>query len=151
MTDEAAAPARIYTWSWKRALAYEGDDVVLVRISLGKPKWISQRVADAIPYIPELAPQGCFHLKADAAFRGCYLKRLAKTGVERIEQQIQRIRRANEDRPLVLLCYEDHPSQCHRGDFAAWWLKQTGELVPEFEPATTTEQPVKPFQADPLF
>lgn len=32
-------------------------DIVLVRISLGKPKWLSNDVAEQFPYISELAPQ----------------------------------------------------------------------------------------------
>lgn len=135
---------RLFTWSWRAALDYDGDDIVLVRISVGKPKWLHPAVASAFPYIAELAPQGCFHLKADDAFRGCYLKRLADFGAERIERRFQTLRDRTGGLPLVLLCYENHPSQCHRGDFAEWWLKQTGELVPEFAPRTTRDRPAPP-------
>lgn len=142
--------SRIFTWNWREALNYEGDDIVLVRISLGKPKWLNAAVAEQMPYIGELAPQGCFHLKSDAAFRGCYLKRLSGYGAERIERRFLKLIELHGGLPLVLLCYEPHPSQCHRGDFAEWWHEQTGELVPEFNPEMTTRQPAEP-SAEPLF
>lgn len=144
MSTQPTGRPRLYTWSWKRALDYDGDDVVLVRISLGKPKWLAPRIASEFPYIPELAPAGGFNIKDAAEFRNFYWERLDRFGVERIEQKFAELLARSEGRPLVLLCYERKREDCHRYDFAVWWERQTGERVPEFD-----AQEPEPAQAEP--
>ncbi|NBJ88141.1 YopX family protein [Acutalibacter sp. 1XD8-36] len=62
-------------------------------------------------------------------------------------RELQRFERLGKD--VVLLCYEDirkgPDDWCHRRTFADWWLKNTGEALPElFDP---TPDPSKPRQA----
>jgi hypothetical protein len=153
LTTEPAAKPRLYTWSWRNAAAYKGGDVELVRISIGRPRFMAAQRVNEIPYMPELAPLGgLFHIEDAAEFRTAYWERLDGLGVARIEARFARLLEQSEGRPLVLLCYEHDPKDCHRSDFAVWWEKETGERVPEFAPAPEQDQPqaVEP-PADPLF
>jgi len=123
---------RLSTWYFRAALKANPEGVVLIRISLGKPRWLNPRVAAAMPYIEELAPAGLFHVEDDAEFDRRYRDRLDGFGVELLERRFAEVAQANGGRPLVLLCFERDRRDCHRGMFAQWWLEQTGEIVPEF-------------------
>lgn len=116
-----------------------------VRISLGTPKWplgfnIDAEMADLMPF----GLLNKFERYED--FEAAYFARLKQKGVQRILSQLQRFERLGKD--VVLLCYEDirKPDDwCHRRTFADWWLKNTGEAIPElFDP---TPDPSKPRQA----
>ncbi len=52
-------PCHLFTWFWKDALKYEGDDVVLVRTSIGSPRWVPKEVTGAMEAMHELMPYGC--------------------------------------------------------------------------------------------
>ena len=122
-----------------------------MRTSLGKPKWLAPAVADAIPYLKDLAPVGLFQVRDPDEFRRRYCERLGRIGVERIERRFHELIDANDGKPLVLLCFERHRQDCHRGDFAAWWEERTGEVVPEFHASLLTpEPPVDPQGCLPL-
>jgi len=123
---------RLYTWSWRAALDTDLAGITLVRISLGRPKWVATDRIEAIPYISELAPVGrLFHLEGDE-FELRYREHLDAVGVERIDRRFRDVASAYGEQPLVLLCFEKSPADCHRGSFARWWQERTGELVPEF-------------------
>ena len=116
-----------------------------VRISLGTPKWpigynLDAEMKDLMPF----GLLGKFERYED--FERAYFERLDQKGVQRIFSQLQRFERLGKD--VVLLCYEDirKPDDwCHRRTFADWWLKNTGEAIPElFDP---TPDPSKPRQA----
>jgi hypothetical protein len=147
-------PFRLYTWHWRAALAEDrSDELVLVRISLGKPRWISPQIAAAIPYVSDLAPYGIFTKDRDVPldeFERLYRIRLNSKGVDVIEQQFRHLREANGDLPLALLCYEATPDQCHRGMFATWWLEQTGEVIPEYRPESPASDDPEPSQTSLL-
>ena len=135
---QASTPAprtegRLYTGSWRHLAVYERAALVPVRTSLGLPKWLPDTGARSYEYMVELAPVGgLFHVEDPAEFRAGYRERLDSVGVERIERRFQGIAQQHDGRPLVLLCFENDPRDCHRGDFAGWWLERTGELVAEF-------------------
>lgn len=117
-----------------------------VRISLGTPKWpigynLDAEMKDLMPF----GLLGKFEQYED--FEKAYFDRLNQKGVQRILSQLQRFERLGKD--VVLLCYEDirkgPDDWCHRRTFADWWLKNTGEAIPElFDP---TPDPSKPRQA----
>ena len=117
-----------------------------VRISLGTPKWpigynLDAEMKDLMPF----GLLGKFERYED--FERAYFERLDQKGVQRIFSQLQRYERLGKD--VVLLCYEDirkgPDDWCHRRTFADWWLKNTGEALPElFDP---TPDPSKPRQA----
>lgn len=116
-----------------------------VRISLGTPKWPIGYNLDA--EMPDLMPFGLLNkFEQYEDFERAYFARLDQKGVQRILSQLQRFERLGKD--VVLLCYEDirKPDDwCHRRTFADWWLKNTGEAIPElFDP---TPDPSKPRQA----
>ena len=116
-----------------------------VRISLGTPKWPIGYNLDA--EMPDLMPFGLLNkFEQYEDFERAYFARLDQKGVQRILSQLQRFERLGKD--VVLLCYEDirKPDDwCHRRTFADWWLKNTGEALPElFDP---TPDPSKPRQA----
>lgn len=117
-----------------------------VRISLGTPKWpigynLDAEMKDLMPF----GLLGKFERYED--FERAYFERLDQKGVQRILSQLQRFERLGKD--VVLLCYEDirkgPDDWCHRRTFADWWLKNTGEAIPElFDP---TPDPSEPRQA----
>ena len=124
---------RLYTGSWRKLAAYERAGLVPVRTSVGLPKWLPDTQARSYDYLPELAPTGgLFQVDDPVEFAARYRERLVSIGVERIEQRLQALAGQHDGRPLVLLCFEADPADCHRGDFADWWLARTGEVVPEY-------------------
>ena len=115
-----------------------------VRISLGTPKWPIGYNLDA--EMKDLMPFGLLNkFEQYEDFERAYFDRLNQKGVQRILAQLQRFERIGKD--VVLLCYEDirKPDDwCHRRTFADWWMKQTGEEIPElFDPTRTPQKPVR--------
>lgn len=140
MSDEH--PHRLYTWHWKAALAAElTDQAVLVRTSVGKPRWLSPQIADAIPFVSQLAPYGLMKVEPWAEFERRYIERLEHHGTGAIDWEFERIHEMHGQRPLILLCFEESPDICHRGVFARWWLQETGEAVPEWGAAPAVDKP----------
>lgn len=48
--------------------------------------------------------------------------------MDRLREQFQAL---DDGRPLILLCFERHPADCHRRRFAKWWELHAGEIIPE--------------------
>ena len=129
-----SARPRLFTSSYRQALASE-EELVVVRISIGKPKWLAPAVADTMPFVRELAPFGAFHIEDAKTFERLYRERLDEKGVARIESRFQAIARQRPGVPLALCCFERDPADCHRSSFARWWLERTGEVMPEHSAA----------------
>ncbi len=119
---------RIFTSCWSnRALA--DVDAVKVSISRGQPSWpVGFRYRRAMLLAPS---RETFALRDDADFEASYLAGLEEIGVERITDLLTKIGAEEGSRPLVLLCFEADPGQCHRSMFARWWTAKTGQRVGE--------------------
>ena len=121
---------RLFTSSYRAALASD-EALVVVRISIGKPKWLAPATADAMPFVSELAPFGAFHIEDAETFERVYRERLDRAGVGRIEARLCAIAEPRPGVPLALCCFEPGAADCHRSSWSRWWLEQTGEAVPE--------------------
>lgn len=116
-----------------------------VRISIGTPRWPLGYKLDG--EIKELMPFGMKDIEDKETFRPLYYDRLEKFGFERIDAQLKRYQSLGKD--VVLLCYEDvrkgPHNWCHRSVFADWWLKETGEVIPELKDVSKfiPEKPVE--------
>ena len=114
----------------------QGDGYYPVGISIGKPRFPTGY--DIREQCYALAPKG-FMLKMEyEPYREAYFQKLEDIGVDKIIGIVQRLeaRASDEDKDLVLLCFEDirKPDQwCHRTLFAEWWLAHTGEVIEELE------------------
>ena len=65
-------------------------------------------------------------------FTSPYMEHLDRVGIDLITQKLEKFTAMGKD--VVLCCYEDvrKPNEwCHRLVFAEWWLKQTGQTIPE--------------------
>lgn len=67
----------------------------------------------------------------EEAYTRIYRAQLERIGLEEIQAQLTR--KAEGDKPLVLLCFEKPGEFCHRRIFAAWYLEKTSQEVPELE------------------
>ena len=103
--------------------------------------------------IIDIAPtRELFNVYDREAFTAPYMAHLDSVGFENISAQIQKYVEYGKD--VVLCCYEDVrlPDEwCHRLVFAEWWLKKTGEVIPELKDesplkvkAKTVSVPVEP-------
>jgi Protein of unknown function, DUF488 len=106
-----------------------------VRITLGKPRF---RLAYEYEEIRLLAPPPrVFALQDREEFEAAYRQHLDAVGAERLRQVFERVSGEHGGRRLVLLCFENvlAGESCHRRMFARWWKEQTGQDVPELDPA----------------
>jgi hypothetical protein len=127
----ATEGGRLYTGSWRHVLAYDARGLVPVRISLGAPRWLPGS-AHRWPAIRELTPVGSlFHIEDAVEFEAAYRRHLNRAGVVSIDRRFREIAAQHEGRPLVLLCFEADPADCHRSTFSRWWLENAGESVKE--------------------
>jgi hypothetical protein len=121
----------LYTGSWRHVIAYERAGLMPVRISLGAPRWIPGS-ADRWPAVRELMPVGSLFAIEDAAdFELAYRAHLDRVGVPAIDRRFRGLSAHHQGRPLVLLCFEVDPANCHRSTFAHWWLERTGQPIRE--------------------
>jgi hypothetical protein len=144
--------AKLYTAAWPAALAAE-PAVQVVRISLGKPKWIDPERAAAYPAIDSLMPHGLLDLSWPE-FEVRY-RQLLDLRAPQIEWAVTNLldQQGRPDRPLLLCCFEKDRCTCHRGLFAAWWGRQTGEAIPEWGGAKPTQMTMTeedPSTGDPI-
>lgn len=102
-----------------------------VGISRGTPKF---RVGYKYRIMRELAPsRGSFGLADPQAFDEAYRQGLEELGLDRILGKLARISQEAGSLPLVLLCFEALPGDCHRGLLAAW-LREHGVEIRELAP-----------------
>jgi hypothetical protein len=112
---------------------------VPVRITLGKP-W---RFGFDHEEIRLLAPTPqSFRLEGEE-FEREYRRRLDGIGVERLRTIFEDVAGRHENARVCLLCFENvlKGELCHRRTFADWWHRQTGEFVPELDPAEFGAEP----------
>lgn len=114
---------------------------VPVRITLGKPRF---RLGYEYEEIRLLAPPPrVFALRDEAEFKAAYRQHLDAVGMERLRRVFERVGGEHSGQRLVLLCFENvlAGESCHRRMFAQWWKEQTGQDVPELDPARFDPQP----------
>lgn len=102
-----------------------------------------ERAGNIIDIAP---PRELFNEYNRERFTGPYMAHLDRLGVERISGQIQKYVDMGKD--VVLCCYEDvrQPNEwCHRLVFASWWMKRTGQVIPELK----DDSPVKGVRKKP--
>jgi uncharacterized protein YeaO (DUF488 family) len=119
-----------YTASWTNLWRASEAGVLVVqpvRLSLGKPKFWPHAVR--IPYVEDLAPSGWVRSLDDRQkFRQAYRQKLERVGIESIVDQLAAIQ---TDEPLALACFEQSPTDCHRGLLAEWFELRLGVRPPE--------------------
>jgi len=111
---------------------YETRFGVPVRTTIGAPKTWKHPTAE-LENISELAPYGvAFVEKYDTnleLFEEAYVKRLRKHE-QTIWDKLHALHEKYDGEPLVLLCYERNPAECHRS-MAATWFGGFGVFVHE--------------------
>lgn len=119
---------RLATCSYREYVPEMGTPV---RISLGRPRWWSGTLAKSA-YVTEITPRHSYLHSPEREYLAAYTEQLKRYGVDHIEARFSAIA-AEHAEPLVLLCFEtlSSGSWCHRSLFAAFWLGQTGQDVPE--------------------
>lgn len=126
MTDQQY---QLFTTCYKRMRQTDG---VPLQISNGRPKF--SLPYDLVYKAPPLYPAWELVKNRNlpvAQFREAYWAGLDKLGVEFLHEMFQMIAADANDNRLVLLCFEKDKKDCHRGDFAIWWTRRTGELIKE--------------------
>ena len=104
-----------------------------------------ERAGNIIDIAP---PRELFNVYDRNVFTAPYMAHLDSVGLERISAQIQKYVEYGKD--VVLCCYEDVrlPDEwCHRLVFAEWWLKKTGEVIPELKDESPLKIKSKPISA----
>jgi hypothetical protein len=114
----------VVTCSWARYRPEMGEPI---RITVGKPKNFPYPYVDYLP----LAPFGLLKVRTDAEFAIKYRAKLGRVGAEAYYNGLVRVWEEVNREPLVLLCYERYPEQCHRGVFSEWFREQTGIEIAE--------------------
>lgn len=130
----------LLTHHWRSLIAYADENpgvqpaFVPVAISVGLPRNVDW--ARRVPRVSEITPWGL--IGRNAARMGLdewytrYQARLDRHGPAAIASRFEAIY-ARHPQPLVLLCWEVRAGDCHRGFFARWWERQTGQRVVEAE------------------
>lgn len=114
----------IYTCPY---LHYIPELGVPVRISRGSPRgWADGEV------IPALIPTAAvaFGIRDQAEARRVYRHQLHRSGLA-IDRALADLSRCYGDWPLVLLCFESSPADCHRRWAAEWIEEHYDTTVPE--------------------
>jgi len=102
-----------------------------VRTSLGRPRWWTGTLSVGA-LVTEITPRGWYLRSPEPEYVLAYNAQLARYGPEVIQGRFDAIA-AEHGEPLVLLCFERlaSGSWCHRSLFSAYWLGETGQVVPE--------------------
>jgi hypothetical protein len=130
------------TSRYQAADLIEASGRAAVGITLGYPRFKLRY--PLVANLRQLAPTRVMLAIGDACmFDKMYRSRLDDLGVDEVARLLTDCaERANNER-LLLLCFEDLTKpglRCHRRLFSAWWHKNTGEDVPELEPAVRQER-----------
>jgi hypothetical protein len=128
--DHPAGAPTVYTGRYQDARHH--PDIVIVRISVGHPRFIRR----PLPKLVEATPHGLLKVAGDE-FEQQYRERLDSFGADRIAARLHDLT-AEHGGPLVLCCYEDVAAgeACHRRMFADWWMRRAGEPIDELPPRT---------------
>lgn len=111
--------------------AYSPDMGQAVVTSLGLPKYRPESAGWPRNFL--IAPSSALFKLHGPEFRGPYIERLERFGVQRIAKTLEAIAQQHEAESLVLLCHEVNWDNCHRKVFAEWLMTRTGELIQEVE------------------
>lgn len=118
---------KIYTSYFARQKKMELPDTSYVSIAVGNPRY-------SVPYkivnLGLLKPFGIFRVYHGEEYKQKYFERLDGYGVEKIRRAIEEASEGHEN--VILMCHEKDKNECHRSMFAEWWLKNTGEVIPEY-------------------
>ncbi|MDO5146119.1 MAG: hypothetical protein Q4D60_03875 [Eubacteriales bacterium] len=122
-----------------KELAEHKEKYYCVGISIGTPKFPLGYVLEQQCY--SLAPKGYMLKMEKDEYQEAYFRKLEGIGADKIIGMVMRFEEAaaQEDKELVLLCYEDirNPEDwCHRTMFAQWYCEQTGEVIQELQDPT---------------
>ncbi|MBA2443511.1 MAG: DUF488 domain-containing protein [Rubrobacter sp.] len=122
----------LFTSFWNNPLLPEVD-AVMVSTSRGDPR---RRLPFKFRKSWSLAPSRETFEAADDwdRFTRLYRNQLDELGVDHIVGELRRVSEEAGGLPLVLLCHERDPADCHRGLFADWYEQHTGNPVPELQP-----------------
>lgn len=120
---------RIWTSYFANPALKARDDLLKVGIVVYWPRW--PLPYDAVPLrLP--APTGpLFRVRDPTEFQRLYFAKLDAIGLDVIRTTLEGLSKQRHGRDIVLLCFERDVHECHRGDFADWWLEQTGERILE--------------------
>ena len=124
------APYKLYTCAYR---AFDPEMGLPIQTSNGRPKYplaysLTWKIPEIMPnwnlvkQYGRLGPQG---------FNDAYMRDLDKVGAESFHQLFGQLAAKTGKSNLVIMCFEKHVADCHRGAFAEWWLRETGEEVPE--------------------
>jgi hypothetical protein len=107
-----------------------------VRTSNGYPRYKLKYELPGDQKIPELMPHRSYMHGPAETFHVRYRQQMDDLGVDKISRIFADLRTTYGAERLVLLCFEQlwqpkNAAGCHRSSFAAWWLDQTGEIIPE--------------------
>jgi hypothetical protein len=115
----------LFTSFWTNPLLAEVD-AVIVSTSRGRPRW-------KLPYpyrrMDELAPSDEVW-NGGEGWRDLYRRQLDRLGPDAV---LGRLERLGDGKPVVALCWEKDPADCHRGVLSRWLNEQTGIEIRELE------------------
>jgi hypothetical protein len=104
---------------------------VPVGTSIGSPKWWT---GPTIQDGRSMAPWGrLFDIEDAAEFRTAYRARLHRRQYV-IFRQLDELADAYPGVPLILMCFERRPEDCHRSVLAGWLDEMLDVYVPEVTP-----------------
>src|SRR3954468_13373472 len=109
---------------------YQVEYGVPVRTSVGTPRWWKRE----LEHVRRITPYGVFGQAEGAEYERLYLARLDQIDVNSLAQRFADISARHDNRPLVLLCFEKNPAECHRSLLARWLEAHGFGPVPEAEP-----------------
>ena len=106
---------------------YRPEYGVAVRTSVGSPRWWE----GDLEHIRRISPYGVFGEAEGAEYERRYIERLDQIDLESLAQRFAEISARHDSRPLVLLCFERDPADCHRSMLARWLEARGFGPVPE--------------------
>lgn len=124
---------RLYTSRWANKSLAELE-CAPVGISRGVP-----RFSTGYKYrlVRELAPGDAAWNAPDwESFQAAYVRQLEELGTEAILDRLERI---GDGLPVVMLCYEQDPCDCHRNTLSSW-LRERGVEIEELAPGMLPER-----------
>lgn len=103
---------------------------VPVAASLGLPRDMPEAADWARCWL--LTPRGWYFRKSAAEYDAAFVAQMQRAGVAKIARVLHQIGREHDAAELVICCWEPTPNPvCHRGLWAEFWLRETGEVVEE--------------------
>ena len=121
--------------SYYQNKALDAKKYLVVQTSIGAPRF------GTMPewYMETMMPPEAILGLQVTPYTEAYIAHLEKQGVEQFKNEFVELEAeaAKTGREVVLCCFESLKKEgqfCHRRIFADWWLRQTGEVIPELTP-----------------